>query len=432
MTRRAIIIVLDGLRRDWVTPELTPAIHRFGSGATRFSQHRSVFPSCTRVVSSSIATGCLPARHGIQGNMLALTEGGRPVLHDVGPPGFFEHREMVTGRTMDSPTWAERLSGRGGCVVYSNVSPGAAYAQDPCGHGRVYHRAGSYGPGRVAIPAPEALAVTPDVAGDIAMTERFCVDVLGDSPPALGVLWCGNPDTAQHRLVLGSPEHHAVLREVDANIARLLAQIGDDEDTLLILASDHGHEAIAGSVDIAAELVGAGLKDSRDSDDVAVAPNGSAALIYLAPEAQPRKAAIADWIAARPWAGRVHVGAGLAEAGLSEDHGLAMAVSLAFSDAPNAFGVPGTVLVAGRADRPAPPLGTGTHGSLGPWAQAPVLFIRGPGFAPGTTSDAPSSAIDIAPTVLRHLGLPVTQMDGRALQGAVSLPPQSQPQGVAT
>jgi len=429
MTRRAIVIILDGLRRDWVTPGLTPAVHAFGAEATAFARHRSVFPSCTRVVSSSIATGCLPARHGIQGNMLALTEGGRPVLHDVGPPGFFEHRRRVTGRAMDRPTWAERLAGRGGCVVYSNVSPGAAHAQDPDGHGRVHHRSGSYGPGRVPLSGSEALAVTPDIAGDIAMTERFCADVLSDRPPALAVLWCGNPDTAQHGLPLGSPGHHAVLRAVDANIARLLERIGQDDDTLLILASDHGHEAIAGQVDIAAELVAAGLKDSRASDDVAVAPNGSAALIYLAPAAQRRKDAIAGWIAAQPWAGRVHVGAGLAEAGLSEDHGLAMAVSLASSDAPNAFGVPGSVLVAGRADRPAPPPGTGTHGSLGRWAQSAVLFIRGPGFRPGSTCDDVTSAIDLAPTVLCHLGEAATGMDGRALQDPGFRFPQ--PQGAA-
>ena len=428
MTRRAIVLVLDGLRRDWVTPDLTPAIHGFGDRATSFTRHRSVFPSCTRVVSASVATGCLPARHGIQGNMLALMEGGRPVLHDVGPPGFFDHRRAVTGRAMDCPTWAERLAGMGGCVVFSNVSPGAAHGQDPDGHGRVYHRAGSYGPGRVALASPEALSVTPDTAGDAAMVARFRTEVLEGARPALGVLWCGNPDTAQHRVVLGSPEHHAVLREVDRIVAGLLDRIAAQDDTLVVLASDHGHEAVCGSIDVGAALRAEGFMDRPGGADIAVAPNGSAVLIYLGPQAQGLRDALADWIAAQPWSGAVHSGDGLAAVGLSAAHGLALAVSLAASDAPNAFGVTGTTLVAGRPDLDGPALGTGTHGGLGAGAQAPFLMMRGHGFAPGATDARPTSAIDIAPSVLHHLGLGADGMDGRALQ----LPSSASPKGATT
>lgn len=422
MTQRAIVVILDGLRRDWVTPALTPAIWDFATHATRYDRHQSVFPSCTRVVSSSVATGCLPARHGIQGNMLALTEGGRPVLHDVGPPGFFEHRRAVTGRAMERPTWAERLAGRGGSVVYSNVSPGAAYAQDPDGNGRVYHRAGSYGPGRIPIVGDHALNITPDTDGDAVMMDRFCHDMLDERQAALGVLWCGNPDTAQHKLVLGSPEHYAVLAEVDRNIGRLLGRIGMDDETLVVLASDHGHEAVCGTVDVVAALVDAGLKDSADSADVVVAPNGSACLIYLGPEAQPKRPAIADWLSTQHWAGQVFGADRLIELGLSDRDGLAFAVSMAAGDAPNAYGIPGSTLVAVKAQQTGPTLGTGTHGGIGDWAQAPFLMIRGSGFAPGNVVLDRTSAIDLAPTVLQHLGLPTTDMDGRPLQTDQFLP----------
>lgn len=43
-------------------------------------------------------------------------------------------------------------------------------------------------------------------------------------------------------------------------------------------------------------------------------------------------------------------------------------------------------------------------------------MIRGPGFTPGSVVHDGTSAIDLAPTVLRHLGLATTDMDGRPLQ----------------
>ena len=106
-----------------------------------------MFPSATRVVSASFATGCTPARHELQGNTLALLEDGRLVYHDAGHPDFLQHKRRVTGRSLAVPTLAERLAPHGGMIMFSNVSPGAAYAHDPDGHGHVYHRAGSFGAG---------------------------------------------------------------------------------------------------------------------------------------------------------------------------------------------------------------------------------------------------------------------------------------------
>ena len=121
------------------------------------------------------------------------------------------------------PTLAERLAPHGGAIVYNNVSPGAAYAHDPDGHGHVYHRAGSFGPGASPL---DPLNVTLDAAGDRAMTERFIADALGARHPALAVLWLGEPDHIQHNAPLGSPEHLAVLREADRNAGMVIDAVG--------------------------------------------------------------------------------------------------------------------------------------------------------------------------------------------------------------
>ena len=44
----------------------------------------SVFPSTTRTSAASIATGCLPARHGLLGNTMAIDEGDGLVCLSVG------------------------------------------------------------------------------------------------------------------------------------------------------------------------------------------------------------------------------------------------------------------------------------------------------------------------------------------------------------
>jgi len=115
---RAILVILDGLRRDLVTPQTTPRLAAFAERAEQFAAHRTVFPSCTRVVSASLATGCHPARHGLQGNTMALMENGRLVRHDAGRPDFLQHKRRVTGRALAVPTLAERLGVNRSTIVH--------------------------------------------------------------------------------------------------------------------------------------------------------------------------------------------------------------------------------------------------------------------------------------------------------------------------
>jgi predicted AlkP superfamily pyrophosphatase or phosphodiesterase len=87
--RRVVIVTLDGLRRDMISKEVTPNLIAFARQAESFPDYCTVFPSCTRVVSASMATGCYPAQHGLQGNSVALMEEGKLVLRDAGHPDFF-------------------------------------------------------------------------------------------------------------------------------------------------------------------------------------------------------------------------------------------------------------------------------------------------------------------------------------------------------
>src|SRR5712672_956521 len=154
-TPRAVIVICDSLRADLITPADTPFLVELAERAARFSAHRSVFPSTTRASAASIATGCLPARHGLLGNTMALDEGEGLICRSAGHPDFPDRMRRATGRTLHVPTLAERLRRHGETSIScANVSPGAAYFQDPDGHGWVHHAPGSFGPGRRTVDDP--------------------------------------------------------------------------------------------------------------------------------------------------------------------------------------------------------------------------------------------------------------------------------------
>src|ERR1700681_766589 len=65
---RQLIVVVDGLRPDYVTAEVMPNLYALGQRGVVFANHHSVYPTVTRVNASSIVTGAYPERHGLLGN----------------------------------------------------------------------------------------------------------------------------------------------------------------------------------------------------------------------------------------------------------------------------------------------------------------------------------------------------------------------------
>jgi predicted AlkP superfamily pyrophosphatase or phosphodiesterase len=284
---RAVIVICDSLRADLITQADAPFLGDMARRSARFADHRSVFPSTTRTSAASIATGCLPARHGLLGNTMALDEGDGLLCLSVGKPDFRDRLHRATGRTLHRPTLAERVSRAGEtAIAISNVSPGAAYFLDPDGFGWVYNPAGSFGPGRRPLPAEEGLAVSKGAAGDDTATERFCEEVLRRRVPAIAMLWLSEPDYTGHHTPLGSPAHRQAIACADNNVRRVAETVAALDPTgeriLFIVGSDHGMETVDDTIDLDGLLVDAGLKRSPTSSEVVVAPNGTAALLYFA------------------------------------------------------------------------------------------------------------------------------------------------------
>ncbi len=416
--KRAVVMIIDGLRADMVGEEFTPRLAEIVERSRWFTDQRSVFPSATRVNSASIATGCWPKNHGLAGNAIALDEGYGLQAVSVGPADFRERLRRATGRTLHRPTLAERLRPHGGAVIYSNSSAGSAHMQDPDGHGWLFHRNGSFAPGMQAITDYRHLDVTYDAAGDAETTRRFC-QALGEPGDALlHLLWICEPDHSQHTLELGSPDHRNVIANSEQCAVRVFEAVdalrAAGDDVLLVVASDHGQETVDEIIPVTALLVEAGFKEDVDSSDVVLASSGMGALIYLSDEAGGKRKEIAEWIRDQDWSGMVYEGETLDEVGQPSDTALAIAFSMAKRDVENAYGIRGLGHVAGDIFMKSDTSGHGQHGGLGPYETNALLCISGGGFGAGK-SDHPSRTIDIAPTVLRHVGIAADGMDGEAL-----------------
>ena len=416
---RAGIVICDSLRADLITDSDAPFLSDMAGRSARFANHTSVFPSTTRTSAASIATGCLPARHGLLGNTMALDEGDGLVCLSVGKPDFRDRLHRATGRTLHMPTLAERVSRAGEtAIAISNVSPGAAYFLDPDGYGWVYNPAGSFGPGRRALPAEEGLAISKGAAGDDAATERFCAEVLRGRAPAIATLWLSEPDYTGHHTPLGSPAHRQAIASADSNVRRVAETVAaldpSGKRILFIVGSDHGMETVDDTIDLDRLLVAAGLKGSPASSDVVVAPNGTAALLYFAEPSGSLVGRVAQFLRTQDWVGGAFVSAELAEAGLPTNSPMQIALTLKPDERANPHGVPGHSHVVRDSLEPKNATGFGQHGGLGDNEQRPFLFISGGSFQPGTHHRR-TSLIDIAPTVLRHLGLPANEMDGHPL-----------------
>jgi arylsulfatase A-like enzyme len=416
---RAVIVICDSLRADLIAAADAPFLTELGQRSARFANHRSVFPSTTRASAASIATGCLPARHGLLGNTMALDEGEGLVCLSVGKPDFRDRLHRATGRTLHKPTLAERVNRAGEtAIAISNVSPGAAYFLDPDGFGWVYNPAGSFGPGRRPLPAEEGLAITKGEAGDNAATTRFCEEILQDRAPALAILWLSEPDYTGHHTPLGSPAHRRAIASADTNVCRVAETIaafnGSGDEILFVVGSDHGMETVDETIDLDGLLLEAGLKRAPSSSDVVVAPNGTAALLYFADPAGALVGEVARFLDTQDWIGRTFVGEALAGVGLPTRSPAQIALTLKPDERANPHGVGGHSHIVRDSLEPKDCTGFGQHGGLGNNEQRPFLFVSGGGFSPGARRDR-TSLVDIAPTVLRHLGLAADGMDGRPL-----------------
>jgi arylsulfatase A-like enzyme len=453
-----IVLVLDGLRPDAITPEEMPNLWRLRQEGVNFTSSHSVFPTVTRVNATAIGTGTWPGRNGVVGNSqyvravdpnhafvnddhaallrLDRATGGGMVLAKTLGEILQERGKMLAAVSSGSTgsallTNARALRGAG-VLINGYWEPGVRVAFPDAVNDAVRRRFG-------AAPARAGAAEAQD--SSVIWTQGVLRDyVLGELKPDVIINWMTEPDHVLHATGAGSPQTRASIRNDDAEVGLLLARLqalGQAGTTNIIVVSDHGFGHSAFGVNVTGELIKAGLKAGPDSDDVVIASSGQTLLLHVKDRDRAHIHKIADFLKAQEWTGVLFTAGAPGPDGavpiegiepgtfstqlVHLDHperGPDIVLTFRWSSARNAFGVPGTDYTNSGATGPLKG-NAGNHGGMSPWTVHNTFLAWGVDFKRGVAVRTPVSNVDITPTLLALMGLDgdptLPRFDGRAI-----------------
>lgn len=435
-THRQLLIVVDGLRPDYVTPQVMPNLYALAQRGVVFANHHSVYPTVTRVNASSISTGAYPERHGLLGNTVFFPQvDANHFLDTSDRANLLKINTATEGNLLTSATLGETLqAARKRLLVVSAGSTGSAFLVNHTVSGGAilhvnYSLPDSLSPDVLAQVGPPTANAASDALNRRAV-DLFLKVGLPKVDPSVTVIWLTDPDTTAHEHGIGDPVTVESLRRVDAEIKRVqdglaAAHLMDGYD--IWVTSDHGFSTHTGGVALQ-ELLKPFTRTLADGTP-RIAEGGDGA-IYVRDHDRTDIALIV-----RALQGASRVGAiftapategsldGWAPGTLSFDAirwNHARSAEIMFSpdwtEQTNTFGFKGTVSADGIAG----------HGSTSPFDVHNTLIAAGPDLKSATGIATPSANVDFAPTLLSLLGVGVPSgMQGRILSEAFANGPDA-------
>lgn len=419
--RQVIVVTIDGLLPETYTNPAAhgltlPVLTRLRSEGASSDGALSVYPSLTYPAHTSIASGVVPARHGVVSNSAfdplgKNQDGWRWYSADVKAPRVWDVARAAGYRTAIID-WPVTVGADATLHVpefwRAHVDEDLKLISALSTPKDVLSRVGATFPNFRAGFRPQDVS---DEAGvDIA------VFALREIDPHVLFLHVWQVDAAQHKFGLWSPEALRAIEEADRQLGRLLAEIegtGRLSETALVVASDHGFQNVERCFNPRALLEQAKLL-TRNADgeleswQATVHPNHGSAFVYLngAPDAalEARVQKLFD------------------DRAKAEPNAIARVFSRAEVTAmggdPDAFlgleAAPGAYFGPDYEKWQTPPRYRANHGydPNQPVMRASLLLF-GAGVTPGKLADA--RLVDVAPTVASWLGLSMGDVDGRVL-----------------
>ncbi len=427
--RKQLLVIFDGLRPDYVTPEVMPNLYAFGQRGIVFTNHHSVFPTVTRVNTSSISTGSYPERHGLLGNSVFF-----PTIDPTRFLDTSDRSQMVrvntatNGNLLLATTMGEALQATGRkLLVVSAGSTGSSFLLNhKVSGGAILHMDYALPDSLNQVVADQLGPLEKNPPSDVL--NRRAVDLffkvgLPRIDPTVTVLWFTDPDTTAHEKGIGDPETVDCLKNVDAQFKRVedgLSALGQLDAYDIWVTSDHGFTTHTGGAPLQ-DLLKPFARPMPDGSPRIV--NGGDGAIYVRDHDKGDIARIVETLQHAPRVGAIFTAAasrdsfdGWVPGTLSfdvirwtHDRSGDIMASPDWTDEINAHGFRGATSAGGVAG----------HGSTSPFDVHNTLMAAGPDLKRTMKIGTPSGNVDLAPTLLTMLGIAVpASMQGRILSEA--------------
>lgn len=417
---RAVVVVFDGLRPDYVTATRMPNLHAFGASGVVSTAHHSLFPTVTRVNASALITGANPGAHGVLDNVIYLPTVDSTHTLNTGDAGDMMRADRalraLRGQLLMVPTLPDLLGAQGKRVVVASAgSSGSAYLLGGAGRAIILQNElvlpQQYESMMRAMLGPPPVDASPNLAANARAVDALLRIGIDSIDTDIGFLWLSDPDHTAHSAGVGSVMADSSIRAADREFGRLLQGLHDrglDGQVDLFVVSDHGFSTHAGR-DAPISAVLAPFKDR-----IVVA--GGA--VYVRRGGDTARGAVVRALQAAAPIGAIFTRA--RRDGMAAEPGTLPYDSIGWSNARSAdvlFSADWSHAVnaasmAGRTEQ----AGTAGHGTTSPYDILATLIARGPHLRAAVRTNVASSNADIAPTLLHLLGMSsAPSMTGRAL-----------------
>ena len=264
----------------------------------------------------------------------------------------------------------------------------------------------------------------PNEALNRRVVDAYFSIALDDLHPDVTFLWISDPDHTAHNKGVGTETTRRALQLVDADIGRIedaLQARGLLERTNIVVTSDHGFSTHGGTLNLDAIVRPLANTLPDGSRDIVVSEG---AIYVRSGDRDARVKAIVAALQKNPDVGAIFTRPD-PRRGPSAFEGV-VAGTLSFDVARWNHPRSGDVLVSANWTRErnadgyegkTTDRGAAGHGASSPYDIHNVLMAAGPDFRAGATSDAPTGNVDLTPTLLQLLGVPVpSAMTGRVIE----------------
>lgn len=431
---RTLIVFFDGLRPDYITEDGMPNLYAFKKNGCYGKQHHSVFPTVTRVNASSYSTGSYPGTHGLLGNTVYFPEvDTKKGLNTGNAEDLNKITKATDGHLLTAISLGEILQKSGArMMVFSSGSTGQAMMQNHTVSGGAIINPAMVLPESLKETVVAAIGPIPPAGKPNTQRHKWITDALihygmAADGPMVSAIWFSDPDGTAHSDGIGSVTAKQSIKDVDEQFGRILQALkekGLTDHFNIIISTDHGFVTNVGKEGLSEFLIKEGLKKDKESEDVIVAEGA----IYVKDHNEEIIRKIVSAFQAQEWIGAIftkgkkagdmkgYIDGTLSFESIHWAHPQRAADILVdenWDDRKNEAGYAGTSFSRGVAG----------HGGLSPYEVHIPLIAAGPAFRKSFELDAPTSNVDIVPTILYLHNLPVPkEMDGRVIYELLAKP----------